>query len=133
MLLQAVDDAGRAYTAYKVGTAAIALLGKRQAACAERLTSQQAAEVAKELIETCSKLDFDPIVGLTRKAVDVAFESSDGEYEKQDSAFNLYLSLEFVMDSFLDCMDENVSQIYLGGLNFIMKKQQELMNEKKYQ
>ena len=57
----------------------MSLFGKREAQCANQLTSEQAAEVAKEVAEKCSNLDFDPEVGMTRRDVDLSFEVSDGE------------------------------------------------------
>ena len=57
----------------------MSLFGKREAQCANQLTSEQAAEVAKEVAEKCSNLDFDPNVGMTRRDVDLSFEVSDGE------------------------------------------------------
>ena len=77
MLLQARDDIVAGATIYKVG--ALLLAGKRDVQCANQLTSEQAAEVAKEVAEKCSKLDFDPNVGMTRRDVDLSFEVSDGE------------------------------------------------------
>ena len=58
----------------------MSLFGKREAECANQLTSEQAAEAAKEVAEKCSKLDFDPEVGMTRRDVDLSFDVSDGEY-----------------------------------------------------
>ena len=69
-------------------------MGKREAQCANQLTSEQAAEIAKEVAEKCSNLDFDPEVGMTHRDVDLSFEVSDGEWEKRVETSGCYL-IEF--------------------------------------
>ena len=78
MLLQAKDDIVAGTKIYDLLSTISA--GKREAQCANQLTSEQAAEVAKDVAEKCSNLDFDPEVGMTRRDVDLSFDVSDGEY-----------------------------------------------------